>query len=358
MANIAHWSDLWLYLHVLVWSTYFDLISLRVAFYAINARRLPLAPFVYTLVRPLMTTSVGNNSVLRSFFEKQKLTGPNFIDWYRQLRIILSAEDKETYLEHPIPAAPVATPGHPVPPETLAAHTAWVKGSKDIAAFMLMTMDLEIQRNLTYLGAYDMLQELKTMFAQQAEQDLLQTEREFHSCKQEEGQSVSSYVLKMKSYIDNLERLSHPVTLNFGVSLILIGLSKDIGKTVNELHAMLKQHEQTLPKKDVAPALHAIGAGKAAKGNQGNGKYKLAYASEHKPSYAPKPKKTPPPKKDNPAKDATCHQCGEIGHWRRNCPVYLAELMKKKKLSPGASTSGFSTVAYLWIGQELPKLTS
>ncbi|GKD31808.1 zinc finger, CCHC-type containing protein, partial [Tanacetum coccineum] len=27
----------------------------------------------------------------------------------------------------------------------------------------------------------------------------------------------------------------------------------------------------------------------------------------------------PPPKKDNPAKDAICHQCGEVGHWRRNC---------------------------------------
>nr|GEX15666.1 small hydrophilic plant seed protein, conserved site-containing protein [Tanacetum cinerariifolium] len=33
---------------------------------------------------------------------------------------------------------------------------------------------------------------------------------------QEEGQSVSSYVLKMKSYIDNLERLGHPVTLGLG----------------------------------------------------------------------------------------------------------------------------------------------
>ena len=171
----------------------------------------------------------------------------------------------------------------------------------------------------------------------------------------------------MKSYIDNLERLGHPVTLNFGVSLILIGLSKEydsfvqnynmhsMGKTVNELHGMLKQHEQTLPKKDAAPALHAIRAGKVqknqgkkpfkgAKGKQGNGKNKLAYAPEHKPSYSSKPKKTPPPKKDNPAKDATCHQCGEIGHWRRNCPVYLAELLKKKKLSPGASTSGIFTI--------------
>ncbi|GKF48032.1 hypothetical protein Tco_0141283, partial [Tanacetum coccineum] len=126
-----------------------------------------------------------------------------------------------------------------------------------------------------------------------------------HSCKQEEGQSISSYVLKMKGYIDNLERLGHSVSLNLGVSLILISLRKEfdsfvknynmhnMGKIINELHAMLKLHEQTLPKK-TAPALHTIRAGKVQKGNnkhkkqqpqlaargqnQGKGKNKLAYA--------------------------------------------------------------------------------
>nr|GFA33357.1 zinc finger, CCHC-type [Tanacetum cinerariifolium] len=134
---------------------------------------------------------------------------------------------------------------------------------------MLMTMQPEIQRNLENLHAHDMLLKLKTLFAQQAEYELLQTTRDFHSCKQEEGQSVSSYVLKMKGYIDNLERLRHPVTLGLGVSLILIGLRKEfdgfvqnynmhsLRKTINELHAMLKIHEQTLPKNN-APALHAI----------------------------------------------------------------------------------------------------
>nr|GEW44069.1 retrotransposon protein, putative, Ty1-copia subclass [Tanacetum cinerariifolium] len=114
-----------------------------------------------------------------------------------------------------------------------------------------------------------MLQELKTLFAQQAEQELLQTMREFHSCKQDEGHSVSSYVLKMKSYIDNLERLGNPVTTGLAVSLILISLRKEFDgfvqnynmhsmrKTINELHAMLKLHEQTLPKNN-APALHTI----------------------------------------------------------------------------------------------------
>ncbi|GJV24709.1 retrotransposon protein, putative, ty1-copia subclass [Tanacetum coccineum] len=83
----------------------------------------------------------------------------------------------------------------------------------------------------------------------------------------------------MKSYIDNLERLGHSMSQNLAVSLILVYLSKeydsfvqnynmhDMGKTVNELHAMLKLHEKTLPKKNVAPALRAIRAGKVQKKN-------------------------------------------------------------------------------------------
>ncbi|GJX82411.1 hypothetical protein Tco_0331892 [Tanacetum coccineum] len=260
-----------------------------------------------------MTTSVGNNSVFKSFFEKQKLTGPNFNDWYRQLFLVLSTKDKENYLEHPIPEAPVAPPGQQVPPTAAAAHAAWVKGKKEVVVLMLLTMDLDIQPNLAHLGAYDMLQKLKAMFSKQAEQELLQTVKEFHTCKQEDGQSVSLYVLKIKGYIDNLERLSQP---NYNMH--------DMGKTVNELHAMLKLHEDTLPKKDVNPALHAIRAGrvqknqknkphKATKGGQGKGKSKMGYAPNNVP-FAPKPKTPPPPKKYNPAKDAICHQCGEIGH--------------------------------------------
>ncbi|GKF89042.1 zinc finger, CCHC-type containing protein [Tanacetum coccineum] len=154
---------------------------------------------------------------------------------------------------------------------------------------MLMTMKPEIQQNLENIHAYEMLQELKTLFAQQAKHELLQTTRDFHSCKQEEGQSVSSFVLKMKGYIGNLECLGHPVSLGLAI--------------VNELHAMLKLYEQTLPKNN-ASALHAIRAGK--------GKNKLA--------YAPKPKIPPPPKREDPAKDSICHECGETGHWKRNCP--------------------------------------
>ncbi|GJT82778.1 hypothetical protein Tco_1057120 [Tanacetum coccineum] len=48
---------------------------------------------------------------------------------------------------------------------------------------------------------------------------------------------------------------------------------------------------------------------------------------------------SPTPRKDNPAKDAICHQCGEVGDWRRNCHVYLIEWMKKEEATSGELAS-------------------
>ncbi|GKA70430.1 hypothetical protein Tco_0776569 [Tanacetum coccineum] len=124
-----------------------------------------------------MTTTVVNNSLFRTFFEKQKLTGLNFMDWYRNLRIVLSVEDKLPYLEQPIHALPVPPAGQVTPPDVLATHSAWVKASKEIVRFMLMTIDPEIQKTLEHLGTFDMLKELKTLYVQQAYQELLQTVR-------------------------------------------------------------------------------------------------------------------------------------------------------------------------------------
>ncbi|GJU06897.1 retrotransposon protein, putative, ty1-copia subclass [Tanacetum coccineum] len=167
----------------------------------------------------------------------------------------------------------------------------------------------------------------------------------------------------MKSYIDNLERLGHAMTQNLSVSLILVSLRKEyegfvqnynmhsMGKTVNELHAMLKLHEQTLPLKEVAPTLHAIRARriqknqkkkshKVAKGNQGKGKAKMGYAPVQAPTFAPKPKNPPTHKKDNPAKDTICHQCGE--------GASPSGLRGSRKLKLGALSLGIISVSRLY----------
>ncbi|PWA79153.1 hypothetical protein CTI12_AA200610 [Artemisia annua] len=91
-------------------------------------------------------------------------------------------------------------------------------------------MTPELQKNLEHFDAYDMLMELNTMFAQQAKQDLFKTMHAFHACKHEEDQSVSTYVLKMKGYLDRLERLGHPMSSGLAVSMILTSLNKDFAR--------------------------------------------------------------------------------------------------------------------------------
>ncbi|GKE18205.1 hypothetical protein Tco_1425782 [Tanacetum coccineum] len=77
-----------------------------------------------------MTTTAVNNLVFRAFFEKQRLTGPNFIDWYRNLQIVLSVEDKLPFLKQPIPAMPVPPVEQVLPPDVLATYAACVTPRK------------------------------------------------------------------------------------------------------------------------------------------------------------------------------------------------------------------------------------
>ena len=51
----------------------------------------------------------NNNSTglnLRSILEKDKLNGSNFLDWFRNLRIVLKADNKLNVIEVPYPEEP------------------------------------------------------------------------------------------------------------------------------------------------------------------------------------------------------------------------------------------------------------
>ncbi|GKB37131.1 hypothetical protein Tco_0882073 [Tanacetum coccineum] len=54
-----------------------------------------------------------NNTTMRSIIQHKKLNGPNFMNWYRNLRIVLRSEGKLAHLEQPLillplPVAPQA----------------------------------------------------------------------------------------------------------------------------------------------------------------------------------------------------------------------------------------------------------
>ena len=128
------------------------------------------------------TNQTLSNSTIRPVLEKEKLTGINFIDWYRNLRIVLRVENKLVHPEEALPEAPPATASA----AGRSTYTCKFNEQQEIAALMLVSMTTEIQKNLEELRAFEIIRELKTMFQQQAEQELFETVKAFHACKQEE----------------------------------------------------------------------------------------------------------------------------------------------------------------------------
>ena len=109
-----------------------------------------------------MANNNNNNSTmsLRSVLEKNKLTGTNFLDWFRNLRIVLKQERKLYVLDEPLPEELAEN----VPRAEKNAYEKHHNDSIDVACLMLATMSSELQKDLENMEAYDMIFNLKEIF--------------------------------------------------------------------------------------------------------------------------------------------------------------------------------------------------
>ena len=85
-------------------------------------------------------------------------------------------------------------------------------------------------------------------------------------------------------------------------------------KIILELFAMLKAAEVEIKKEHQVLMVKKTTSFKKSKGNKGNFKKegKAVVAPVKKPKAGPKP-------------ETKCFYCKEGGHWKRNCPKYLAD---------------------------------
>ncbi|GJU54450.1 putative reverse transcriptase domain-containing protein [Tanacetum coccineum] len=133
-------------------------------------------------------------------------------------------EKKLRFVEQPMTPAPDPKTADP---ETIDKYYDSVNVEQEVTCLMISSISPDLQRTIENFNAYDMMKELKTMFEEQAKRELFKTVKAFHACKQEDGQSVSSYLLKMKSYLDTLECLGFAMPNELCVRLILNSLNKD-----------------------------------------------------------------------------------------------------------------------------------
>ncbi|KAD5960533.1 hypothetical protein E3N88_12005 [Mikania micrantha] len=198
----------------------------------------------------------NSSFALKSILEKDKLNNTNFLEWHRNLKIVLKFAKKHYVLEGPVPNEPEGN--------TAAARKAWEKHNEDaieVACLMQATMSSDLQKNMEDMSAFDMIQQLIGMFQKQARQERYDTMKQLIGCKMQEGSSVSAHVLTMKGYIDQLSKLGYPLSNEMAADFILNSLPKSYDqfvmnfnmnaweKTAPELHGMLKTAEMNVPSK-------------------------------------------------------------------------------------------------------------
>jgi hypothetical protein len=96
--------------------------------------------------------------------EKEKLNGANYMDWYRNLRIVLRQEKTEYVLTEPYPDDLTAG-------STDVDHRAHEKRYNDalnVSCLVLATMSPDPQKQYEHVDAYTMIQGLRGIFENKA----------------------------------------------------------------------------------------------------------------------------------------------------------------------------------------------
>ncbi|WJX29428.1 hypothetical protein P8452_18069 [Trifolium repens] len=284
-----------------------------------------------------MTTNTSNN-ILRSILDKEKLSGTNFLDWHRNLRIVLKHDNKLYVLEEPLPAE---EPASNAPKAERDAYKKHVEDDNETACLMLATMNSELQKQHENMAAFDMIEHLKMLYQEQARHERFEVSKALFQSKLSEGTPVGPHVLKMIGYVENLDRLGFPLDKELATDVILQSLPdsfsqfilnfnmNNMDKSLPELLSMLRTAEQNLKTKGKSILMVSNGKKQNKRPNKQGGKWKGKEVAKPKPTtLALKPN-------GGIAKEGTCFHCGKTGHWKRNCPKYLED--KKNGLAPSAS---------------------
>ncbi|KAI4387411.1 hypothetical protein MLD38_005248 [Melastoma candidum] len=173
-----------------------------------------------------MSTSANTpqNSFFRSLLEKERLhsDGTNFLDWSRQMGIVLRYERKEYVLDVPLPEQPTGD----ITSDDIAKYRKHLDDEHEVQTLLLSMMESELQKEFLYQNSYFIMNKLKKMFQEKARVERYKVIQDLLSCKMSEGSSVSTHLLKMFGLLRELERLNHHVEQSLATDIVLNSLPK------------------------------------------------------------------------------------------------------------------------------------
>ena len=174
-------------------------------------------------------------SEIKTMFASEKLTGPNFNDWFRQLRIVLRAMKRSEVITTPMSPEPLDASDE----AAWATYNAMYERHNEVACLMLSGMTPELQKQFETKWPEEMITELSTLYEKQAGLELNDLIRELHECKHVAGTLVGTHVINMKSFFDRLERMNYPYHQPIAVSIVLNSLSSGFDEFTRNYKCMV-----------------------------------------------------------------------------------------------------------------------
>ena len=165
---------------------------------------------------------------MRSLRKKNlKTYGLNFTNWYRNLRIILEGCKKLYVLD-------VALGDPPADSASDDERNVYEKKSDDntiVKCAILTSLEPELQDCFEKHGAYEMVEELKTMFQTPTRAERYEIFEKFFTCKMEEHGSVSEHDVSTTGYISRLAQLECVIPEELNTDRVLHSLPPSFRKT-------------------------------------------------------------------------------------------------------------------------------
>ncbi|GJZ25370.1 hypothetical protein Tco_0569623 [Tanacetum coccineum] len=124
------------------------------------------------------TAQNTNNTTIRSILQQDKLIGPNFTNWFQNLRIVLKFEGKLVHLEQPIAPLP-----YPVASQAARdAYEALYDAQNEVACLMLGSILVQERYDTTSPEGYDLLLwgDLKILFEPNEEDEIWKNQQDYN----------------------------------------------------------------------------------------------------------------------------------------------------------------------------------
>ncbi len=195
---------------------------------------------------------------LSSILDQNKLTGPNFLDWIRNLKLVLTVDERLYVLNERPPSAPLPDTASDAEIANLAK---WKKDDLHAKCYMIASMVPELARKYeSFKNAADIKDHLESMYSENTRASRYTATKELVTMRLREGASVHEHGLKMITLIEKMVDLDVTLLAEMSVDLILLSLPSSyepfivnfnmnkLNPPLDELMNMLISFESTIKK--------------------------------------------------------------------------------------------------------------